>query len=165
MLRRADPCRDGLAQARGTLQPLPADRVEPVGDEAILVACIAGGEMQLAIGIGVNLRAAPAQDEVEPRALRPVSLLTECGVYVTAEEFLTPLAAAYAAYEARFVAFGFDPIRRLWLDRAAHRGETITARVGAMELRGRFVDVDKDGQLVLETRDGRMTIPAAEVYF
>lgn len=124
-----------------------------------------GSELQLAIGIGVNLLAAPGQDEVEPGALRPVSVLSECGVSVTAEEFLTHLAATYALHEQRFVTYGFEPIRRLWLDRAAHRGRTITARVGAAEHRGRFADVDKDGQLVLETPDGRRAIPAADVFF
>ncbi len=121
--------------------------------------------MQLAIGIGVNLVAAPGQDEVEPGALRPVSLLSECGVPVAAEEFLTHLAAAYARHEHRYVTHGFDPIRRLWLERATNLGEMITARTGTAEYRGRFADVDKDGQLVLETRDGRRAIPAADVFF
>ena len=123
-----------------------------------------GGELQLSIGIGVNLIAAPSVEEVEPGALRPVSLLSECGVSVTPEEFLTHLAARYALHEDRFVTFGFDPIRRAWLDRAAHLGEIITARVGPEQHRGRFADVDKDGQLVLETRDGRKTFPAADVF-
>lgn len=126
---------------------------------------LGGGEVQLAIGIGVNLIAAPGAGELEPGAVRPVSLLGECGISVDAAEFLYPLAAAYALHEDRFVAHGFEPIRRLWLERATRRGERITARIGATEYRGRFADVDKDGQLVLETQDGRKAIPAADVFF
>lgn len=133
----------------------------------ILLESIAqgSGSMQLAIGIGVNLASAPGQDAVEPGALRPVSLLSECGVLVTPEEFLDRLAAAYAAHEARFVTHGFGVIRDLWLERAANRGGPITARTGTREIRGIFADMDKDGQLVLDTADGRRRIPAADVFF
>jgi BirA family biotin operon repressor/biotin-[acetyl-CoA-carboxylase] ligase len=122
-----------------------------------------GGKM--AIGIGVNLAAAPDVNDVEARALRPVSLLSEAGAEVSPEEFLDHLAAAYARYEAQFTQFGFAPIREVWLARAARLGETITARTGNAETVGTFADVDKDGHLVLETAKGRVNIPAADVFF
>ena len=73
------------------------------------------GVAHLAIGIGVNLVAAPGADEVEPGALRPVSLLSETGVHVEPEAFLELLASAYAEHEARFVTYGFAPLREFML--------------------------------------------------
>lgn len=119
----------------------------------------------LAIGIGVNLTQAPPVAAVEARALRPVSLLSETGVAVTAEEFLTPLAAAFARHEAGFATYGFAPVREAWLARAARLGEVITARTGKTETTGTFVDVDATGNLVLQTAKSRVAIPAADVFF
>lgn len=119
----------------------------------------------LAIGIGVNLISAPDTDEVEADALRPVSVLSETGVAVTADDFLVELAAAFASHENRFATYGFDPIRRAWMDRAARLGEVITARAGATETTGTFETVDVHGNLVLRTAKGQVSIPAAEVYF
>ncbi len=119
----------------------------------------------LAIGVGVNLRHAPAADEVEPGALRPVALLPETGAAVAPEDFLALLAAAYARHESQFVSFGFEPIRRAWLARAARLGQPVTARTGSAEVVGTFETVDAAGNLVLLTPRGRVAIPAAEVFF
>ncbi|MGX9353791.1 biotin--[acetyl-CoA-carboxylase] ligase [Roseobacteraceae bacterium S113] len=123
------------------------------------------GVMHLAIGVGVNLRHAPQPEAVEARAVTPVSLLSETGADVTPPEFLDALAAAFAKHEAQFAQFGFAPIRAAWLERAARLGEVIVARTAQSETTGTFADIDLDGQLVLETAKGRVTIPAADVYF
>ncbi|MEQ8896634.1 MAG: biotin--[acetyl-CoA-carboxylase] ligase [Roseovarius sp.] len=119
----------------------------------------------LVIGIGVNLVHAPGTEEVEPGAVRPVSLLSETGVEISPGDFLDLLGPAYAACEAQFVQYGFAPIRRAWLDRAARLGEVITARTGKAEITGTFETVDEAGNLVLKTRDTRQAIPAAEIFF
>lgn len=130
----------------------------------LLESAGAGGRLDhLAIGIGVNLAGVP--DAVEPSGLRPVSLAGETGVAVTQDAFLAELAAAYARHEARFQVEGFAPIRADWLARAARLGETLTARTGNTETRGRFETVDSAGNLVLSTPQGRAVIPAADVYF
>ncbi len=125
----------------------------------------AGRTAHLAIGIGVNLLAAPPADMVEAGAARPVSLLDETGLEVTPEDFLDLLAPAYAGWEAQFVSLGFAPIREAWLARAARLGERVTARTGSETLDGRFETVDAEGNLVLSTASGRRAIPAAEVFF
>lgn len=122
----------------------------------------AGGA--LIIGIGVNLAAAPTLAAVEPGALRPTAL-ADHGVALTPEDFLTPLAAAFARWEARFIADGFDPIRNAWLANAARLGETITARTPRDSHQGRFDTVDAAGNLVLTTAQGRIALPAADVFF
>jgi BirA family biotin operon repressor/biotin-[acetyl-CoA-carboxylase] ligase len=123
------------------------------------------GVASLVIGFGVNLAAAPAADEVEPGATRPVSLLGETGVSIAPEAFLELLAPAYALWEDQLVSFGFAPIRNAWLARAARRGETVTARTGTETYEGRFETLDDGGALVLQTARGRIAIPAADVYF
>lgn len=119
----------------------------------------------LAIGIGVNLIAAPAPENVEKRGVTPVSLLGETGTDVTQDDFLDQLAIAYSARESQFTTYGFAPIREVWLTRAARIGEQVTARTGTTEIAGIFETIDAAGMLVLSTAKGRRAIPAAEVFF
>ena len=128
-------------------------------------AGIGAGVGHIAIGIGVNLVAAPEVSDLEPRAIAPVSVVSETGVKVTPEAFLDLLAQAYARHEDTFRTFGFAPIRELWLARAAKLGEVIVARTMRDEVTGTFSTVDATGNLVLETSKGRQVIPAADVFF
>ena len=119
----------------------------------------------LCIGIGVNLIAAPDASEVEPGATPPVSLLAETGHRITPEAFLNHLAPACARWEHRLITIGFAPLRTEWLAHAARLGDTIRARTGTATHEGRFDTIDETGALVLHTQAGRMTIPAADVFF
>lgn len=126
---------------------------------------VGGGVSHLAIGIGVNLASAPDTTEVEARALRPVSLLSDAGVSMTPEELLDLLAASYARYETQFTTYGFEPIREAWLSRAARLGEVITARTGTDEISGTFETIDAQGNLILRTPKSRVAVAAADVFF
>ena len=119
----------------------------------------------LAIGIGVNLIAAPDASQIDPGAVPPVSLLAETGYRITPETFLNHLAPAYARWDACLIAQGFAPLRAAWLAHAARLGERVTARTGSATYEGRFETIDDHGALVLHTSSGRMTIPAADVFF
>ncbi|KAG1649483.1 Biotin--[acetyl-CoA-carboxylase] ligase [Nymphon striatum] len=119
----------------------------------------------LVIGIGVNLAHAPAPDQVEARALRPMSLARDLQVEVSPEIFLDSLAAEYAVLEDQFTTHGFAPIRRAWLDHAAKLGEVITARTMRDVTIGTFEDVDESGNLILQTSQGQVAITAADVFF
>lgn len=123
------------------------------------------GALHLAIGVGVNLIAAPDASVVEAGAVVPVSLLAETGVRVTPEAFLDVLAPAYAAWEAVFTAEGFAPLRAAWLAHAAKLGEPIRARTGTQTREGVFDTIDAGGNLILRTAQGPVAIPAAEVFF
>ena len=117
----------------------------------------------LAIGIGVNLAAAPP---AEPgAAFAPVSLREETAISIPPEEFLDILAPAFAHWQARFLTEGFAPLRTAYLARAARLGETIIARTGTAEWTGRFEGIDEGGSLILTTAAGRQSIPAADVFF
>ncbi|MCV2869801.1 biotin--[acetyl-CoA-carboxylase] ligase [Defluviimonas sp. WL0002] len=123
------------------------------------------GVTHLAIGIGVNLVAAPPIEAVEPGALPPVSVLGETGLRIAPEEFLTYLAAAFARWESQFSTFGFAPIRNAWLSRAARLGQPVTARTMTETIEGTFDTLGEDGALILATPQGRRAIPAADVFF
>jgi len=122
------------------------------------------GDM-LAIGFGVNLVAAPEPATLEKHSLPPVSLLAATGVRLLARDFLDLLAPAYAKWEATFTTYGFGPIRRAWLEHAARLGEVITARTGNDQVTGIFETIDAQGVLVLNAKDGRHSIAAADVFF
>lgn len=123
------------------------------------------GIAHLAIGIGVNLIAAPDQNTLETGALRPVSLLHETGLRLTPETLLNHLAPAYANWERRFTTEGFAPLRTEWLAHAARLGEPIRARTGQSTREGIFETIDPSGNLILRTPQGTVAIPAAEVFF
>lgn len=125
-----------------------------------------GGRIaHLAVGVGVNLAAAPGADQVEPGALPPVSLVKQTGLRITPEVFLAALAPAFARREETLSQHGFAPLREDWLRHAARLGEPIRARAGAETHAGIFETVDASGALVL--RDGALlrAIPAADVFF
>lgn len=123
------------------------------------------GVSHLAIGIGVNLIAAPDPSLLEPGALPAVTVLQEAGQRVTPEAFLDLLAPAYARWEAVFTEQGFAPLRQEWLAHAARLGQVIRARTGTTSREGVFQTVDATGALILQMPEGPVAIPAAEVFF
>lgn len=126
---------------------------------------VGAGISHLAIGIGVNLIAAPPAEAVEPGSLPPVSVMGETGLRIAPEDFLTPLAATFARLEAQLAAHGFAPIRTAWLARAARLGQRVVARMGGETVEGIFETIAEDGAIVLATAAGRRTIPAADIQF
>ncbi len=124
----------------------------------------AAGDL-LAIGIGVNLIAAPPAEAVEEGAVIPTSLLAETGLRLTPKAFLNALAPAYAVREAIFCTSGFAPLRADWLAHAARLGTQIKARTGNQTREGIFETIDAAGNLILRQADATLAIPAAEVFF
>lgn len=133
----------------------------------ILLESAGDGRSQsaVAVGIGVNLAAAPESDTLEPEAMRPVSVLSETAHLISADEFLDHLAPAFAGWLLQFDTYGFAPIRHAWLARAARIGQPITARMGDYEQSGIFEGVDDSGALILAGPMGRKILPAADVFF
>lgn len=119
----------------------------------------------LAIGVGVNLVAAPKSEEVEEGAVPPVSVFAETSTRLSPTEFLQTLAHRYAQLEQQFQDYGFAPVRTGWLAHAARLGEAITARSSRETYNGTFEDVDAQGHLVLRGPRGIQTIAAADVFF
>lgn len=119
----------------------------------------------LIIGVGVNLVHAPEAHEVEPGAVTPGSILKLTATRLEPLEFLNDLAAAFAERAARFEREGFAGIREAWLDRAQGLGKPVKARLPNVTHDGIFETIDDTGALILQTDDGPLVLPAADVYF
>lgn len=129
----------------------------------ILLESLGPAGRHLAIGVGVNLAAAPALARARG-APPPVALAGSGGPLLSPEDFLPLLARAMLRREAEFAAGGFAPIRAAWLARAAGQGAEITARTGAGAVSGRFEGVDETGALLMATAAGCRRIAAADVF-
>lgn len=121
------------------------------------------GQGVLALGIGVNLRAAPPAED--GAAFPPVSLLGETGLDVTPETLLSHLAPAFATWEARLNTYGFAPLRDAFLRHAVRRGEALVARTPREDIHGVFDTLDDSGALVLRTPSGPRLVSAADIFF
>lgn len=119
----------------------------------------------LTVGIGVNLVTAPPPAEVDSWTVAPVSVRDITGDAPDPVEFLDILASGFAAWQHRLQTEGFAPIREAWLQHAARLGQIITARLPKQTLTGRFDGIDGEGSLILTTETGRVTIPAADIFF
>jgi BirA family transcriptional regulator, biotin operon repressor / biotin---[acetyl-CoA-carboxylase] ligase len=112
------------------------------------------------LGIGVNIVAAPTGTPYPATALHALG-----GAEPDARAVLERLGTALAARLALWETGGFAPIRRDWLARARGLGEAIEIRHGGEPVVGRFLDLDLDGALVLETDSGLRRITAGDVHF
>ncbi len=132
----------------------------------LLESAGSGGRIShLAVGVGVNLLAAPDASMIEPGAVPPASIWGETGQRIGPEAFLQALAPAYAHWENTLITQGFAPLRDEWLANAARLGEVITARTGKFTYQGRFETIDLQGNLMLRTPSETLAIPAADVFF
>ncbi|MEI4470528.1 biotin--[acetyl-CoA-carboxylase] ligase [Frigidibacter sp. MR17.24] len=130
----------------------------------ILIEGLAGGQ-QIAIGIGVNLVHAPDPADRDPRAPRPVSVAGETGITLSPDELLDRLAPAFARWEAQLLAYGFAPLRAAFLARVTRLGQPVVARATDRTIEGTFETIDAEGAIVLVTPAGRVSMPAADLFF
>ncbi|MEP5761019.1 MAG: biotin--[acetyl-CoA-carboxylase] ligase [Litoreibacter sp.] len=117
------------------------------------------------VGIGVNLVSAPDIRDLEDRAIAPISIVDAGGVAIPTTAFLEILAEHFAYWETQLTHFGFDTVRKSWLDHAARVGKKITARTSSETLYGVFETIDADGNMILNTNGTQRSIAAADVYF
>jgi len=123
-------------------------------------APVSSGGLWLAVGVGINLAWAP--DDAE----RPATSLLAEGGRLDVESALARLSARFDAWRARWAGEGFAPIRDAWLARAYGLGDPCEVRLDHETLHGRFADLEADGSLRLELRDGgRRSISAGDVFF
>ena len=125
-------------------------------------------EPALAIGIGVNL--APDVVSVDPseahgQTLRPAPLNAAGGLSISPERFLNELVVRFAQRFEEWRVRGFEAVRGAWLERAARRGAELTVRLHSETFSGRFMDIDAQGALMLETPRGVRLVHAGDVYW
>ena len=113
----------------------------------------------LVLGMGINVVAAPTDTLYRAVALQPL------GAVADAKLVLELLYGALAERLDDWQRSGFAGIRARWLALARGLGQPIQIRQGAEMVEGRFVDLDPDGALVLETSGGRRRITTGDVHF
>ena len=113
------------------------------------------------LGIGVNLVSHP-EDTPYPTTDFAASAAAD----ITPEDMLQSFCRYFLRQVSLWVDEGFEPVRRNWLIYARGKGDEITVRIGDKQTTGKFVDLDRDGALLLMTPDGdRQRITAGDVFF
>ncbi len=119
-----------------------------------------GADPLLAIGIGINITAAPDDTPY------PATCLVGHGVEITPLDLLARLALAFQIRAAQWdKGAGFETIRNDWLARARGVGGPITIRLHDEVIEGQFVSLDADGALEIRAGDTLRKISAGDVFF
>ena len=151
----------GLTADRLTIKwpnDLLLDRAKLAG--LLVEGSVGQGASYAVIGMGVNCVAHPEDTPY------PATDLKSAGVGVTAAMLVDRLSLRMAETLALWQrGEGFALIRQAWLRRAAGRGETIRVRQGDGAREGVFRDIDEEGRLLLEGKDGIETVLAGDVFF
>ncbi len=113
----------------------------------------------LAVGIGINLAAAPEGTEF------PAAALAEFASPPSPDEALALLAGAFAHWYAGWMNGGFETLRTAWLARAGGLGLPIRARLPNETRHGLFEGIDGSGALLLNEQGRISAIAAGEVFF
>jgi BirA family biotin operon repressor/biotin-[acetyl-CoA-carboxylase] ligase len=114
----------------------------------------------LAVGMGVNLAAAPEGTEF------PAIALADLGAAVPSPDAaLAVIANRFAHWYDVWVENGFEPLRVAWLARAGGLGAPIRARLPHEERNGVFEGIDANGALLLNEQGRVRPISAGEVFF
>jgi BirA family biotin operon repressor/biotin-[acetyl-CoA-carboxylase] ligase len=158
----------GALEALRTLAPDAAFALKWPNDVLCTGRKIAGilieaGEGAYAVGIGINLAAAPPDEAVRHPA---TSLRAVAGTEVPPESAVETVCAAVARWNRRWAGEGFAPLRAAWLASAHRMGDTIAASTASGTIEGRFSGLDPEGALIVETASGeRHPITAGDVFF
>ncbi len=105
------------------------------------------------LGIGVNLNTDEKMFSKEIRNIA-TSLKIETGQTVSRKDFLQSLFSELERWYAMFSEEGSAVILNAWRDRAHIKGKQVKVTSFGETLIGRAIDIDSDGALILETKDG-----------
>jgi BirA family biotin operon repressor/biotin-[acetyl-CoA-carboxylase] ligase len=127
-----------------------------------------GAESSLAIviGFGINVSVAPAGTPYPTTTLRHLapSLQVE-DVFAALSGSFAQTFAAWRQASRMSPSDPFGAIRRLWLERAAGIGQSVTVRLPSGERQGTFEGLDPLGRLQLKSDSGIELIDAGDLYF
>jgi BirA family biotin operon repressor/biotin-[acetyl-CoA-carboxylase] ligase len=119
-----------------------------------------GQVIQLVIGVGLNVMAAPDIPD------SPATSLASLGSDLNAADALERLVERLEHWRGVWAREGFSPIREAWLRRAHGVGQRCVARLTHETLEGVFSDLAADGSLKLELASGETRlISAGDVFF
>jgi BirA family biotin operon repressor/biotin-[acetyl-CoA-carboxylase] ligase len=112
------------------------------------------------IGIGVNLISYP------DNALYPATSLENEGFRkILPENLLKNFLEKFADLYQKWQDFGFKPTRNLWLQNAFNLNKEILVNLPNQKIQGVFKDLDENGNLILELKNGEVKIIASGEIF
>jgi BirA family transcriptional regulator, biotin operon repressor / biotin---[acetyl-CoA-carboxylase] ligase len=114
----------------------------------------------LVLGLGLNVMQRPPET-----AFPATSLHEEGATEVDVETVLDAFARHFLNWVNRWLADGFEPVRRAWRENAIGLGEPIRVRLPNSELDGIFEDIDADGALLLRSGKTVRRVTAGDVFF
>jgi BirA family biotin operon repressor/biotin-[acetyl-CoA-carboxylase] ligase len=105
------------------------------------------------LGIGVNLN---IDGKMFPKEIRSLatSLKNEMGQPISRKVFLSCLLEELERWSAILLEEGGRAVLKAWRERAQIKGRSVKVTSFGKTLAGIAVDVDSDGALILETKDG-----------
>jgi BirA family biotin operon repressor/biotin-[acetyl-CoA-carboxylase] ligase len=107
----------------------------------------------IVLGIGINVN---TRSSLLPESIRGIatSLAEECGGFVSRVRFLQCLLAEFEKLYNEFLASGFGTIREEWKALDNTIGSRVKVSGGAEEIEGEALDIDREGFLLVRTKDG-----------
>ena len=117
------------------------------------------------LGIGVNLN---MDEKMFPKEIRSLatSLKREMGQSVSRKAFLQTLLEELERWYETFLKEGAAPILKAWRDKAQIQGRPVRVISFGEVLSGTAIDVDNDGALILETKEGeRKRVVAGDIEY
>ena len=111
------------------------------------------GRFWLIAGIGINVENAPTDGEV----LYPATCLKQAGIeIISAKIVLSRLLPHFVECYDRWMAKGFEPIRKEWLKLAHGLNQPASVMSGKEEYSGTFIGIDAQGRMQMTLADGTL---------
>ena len=123
--------------------------------------------MMAVIGVGINFVSLPR------KVAYATACLADLGLTLHPTKFLNALDQAFFQWHAIQHAAGIAPIREVWLKHSAGLGETIIIQLPGSgdptapethQIEGRFITIDDQGHLIVETSQGQQIVTAGDVF-
>lgn len=111
----------------------------------------------IVIGIGVNISSSPEN------TIFPATNLAAKEINFSSTEILKKFLDEFEKIYQSWLDFGFDPIKKIWLQKPYRFNQEIALKIDQKELRGIFRGIDQDGNLLLEENNLISKISVADV--
>jgi len=125
----------------------------------LLESKISGQNCEFVIlGIGLNIASNPDS------TIFPANNLKEFGIELIAQDALKKFLNEFEKIYENWLNYGFAGVRKLWLQKSYRLGEEISVKNNGEEISGVFADLDEEGNLILQMKEGKKTILAADIF-
>lgn len=115
----------------------------------------------LVLGLAINVRTYPQTRDYWATSVHAVEGSSEISDVGLLEEY----ARRFLSWINRWANEGFEPVRKAWLQRLDRTEPELPLELATGTVRGRFVDVDARGNLVVSIADGeKRKVTLAEFY-